>query len=164
MQDLQDISIDLISLFTAIEHRFTDKSNTELILKSWRGSGKPMGEILGGLGGVSSHFLKSLRELVESSVAENGGDLLKTVADIMKRHDRSFSSVMGFDQADGHDAESGNSSVALEVNSAPSVYENSARFRFVSDHRRGGLGEVSVAEDFQLHRKVALKKLHPWLM
>jgi serine/threonine protein kinase len=37
----------------------------------------------------------------------------------------------------------------------------SSRYRLVSAHAKGGLGEIYVAEDTELHRRVALKEIQP---
>lgn len=44
---------------------------------------------------------------------------------------------------------------------APDVPEDTARFRVLRYHAAGGLGQVWVAEDSELHREVALKVIQP---
>lgn len=46
---------------------------------------------------------------------------------------------------------------------APPANSASGRFEVISAHARGGLGQVSVAHDKELHRQVALKEIHPRL-
>ncbi len=44
--------------------------------------------------------------------------------------------------------------------SAGSIVSTAARYRVIKSHARGGLGEVLLAQDEQLPRKVALKQMH----
>ena len=49
---------------------------------------------------------------------------------------------------------------SADLVSAGSIVSTATRYRVIKSHARGGLGEVLLAQDEQLARKVALKQMH----
>src|SRR2546422_76136 len=50
---------------------------------------------------------------------------------------------------------------AMTGRAARTPARNGSRYRRIRPHARGGLGQVFVAEDTELHREVAVKEIQP---
>jgi tRNA A-37 threonylcarbamoyl transferase component Bud32 len=126
---------------------------------------KPLGEILVEQGALSAKARDKLDEVVELHVEIHGGDPQKSLA--------ALSSIGSLRQALEQVPDPELHASVAQVSVArpdedpwatrpPAVGESTApglRFRILHKHAEGGLGAVFVAEDEELHRRVALKEI-----
>ena len=133
----------------------------------------PIETILVRKGFLTQEYADFLQELVDKHLHLNGGAIEKSIATLSSIHDvrKQLQSLEDPDL----DA---TLSRALEIHrqsfeetmvqpvtpdgqiaSGPAVVKPGDRFRILRPHARGGLGEISIAEDTELHREVALKQI-----
>src|SRR5262249_4003040 len=122
---------------------------------------KPLGHILYELGDLRAEERALLEALVEQHVLRHGNDPAQSLASLS-----SLSSVRldlkAVDDPDLHESLGTMGSRALHrdpVSTADDVKQAGLRFRVLRPHAKGGLGEISVAEDQELYREVALKEI-----
>jgi serine/threonine-protein kinase len=113
---------------------------------------KPLGQILAGRGDLSPERLQLLDALVEERLkGHHGGEALPLQLALEQELKRP-----------GDDAQASRATIGDTVAYTGHAAEEPAaglRYRVLRPFARGGLGEILVAEDLELHREVALKEI-----
>ena len=127
---------------------------------------RSLGELLEEQGGLAAGDRALLEPLVNRHIEQHGGDAAQSLASLSSvewiRH-----GLAAHGPADGEFQLSLNRLRSPGAEQDPHATEPhvsaggraGARFRILKFHARGGLGEVFVAEDAELHREVALKQI-----
>lgn len=127
---------------------------------------KPLGDILVEQGALSREHRSLLEPLVQAHIKQHAGDVhkslgsLSSVSSIRAELGRIQDPVIQASLAQLGPMEADlpilptRTLEQLEMPTGPQ-----SRFRILRPHARGGLGEVFVAEDCELHREVALKEI-----
>jgi eukaryotic-like serine/threonine-protein kinase len=123
---------------------------------------KPLGQILCEQGDLSAERRSLLEALVQEHVKQHGNDTRCSLvaAHCTRSVQQDLQRIADADvQASVSNCSHGSEGEAtLPDRHFPS---ETARYRRLRSHARGGLGEVFVAEDTELHREVALKEIQP---
>jgi serine/threonine protein kinase len=149
----------------ALQMDFISRDQLVAAMNAWvLDKAKPLGQVLVEQGALSSSRRGLLDPLVDEHVAQHGGDperslaALSSVSDIRPVlapiGDADVRASLNLLQARGQSE----SSDTLPQKERPTPVTG-LRFRILRPHARGGLGEVFVAEDGELHREVALKEI-----
>ena len=129
---------------------------------SWiRNKNQPMSEILQQHKAISTDQREILERLVQMFLAKHEGDVEKSLASVssvpclhseLTRIDDPDINASLVHVGAGHPD---------ELKTVLQPVDSFGRFRILRPHARGGLGQVSVALDQEIHREVALKEILP---
>jgi serine/threonine-protein kinase len=165
---------DLLFGLLALQNGLIDQVQLVAAFQAWtRDKARPLADHLRALGHLDDEQRGLVEALAAQHLKKHGGDVEKSLSAVpANRSTRAALADVGepeieaslarFTQRkDGHPTEFDDDNdpdrtAGLSLGAATS---DGQRFRILRPHARGGLGEVFVALDAELHREVALKQI-----
>src|SRR5262249_26891849 len=153
----------------ALQMEFVSQERLVAAMQAWVfDKAQSLGQILAGQGYLSPERLQLLHALVEEHLKAHEDDPRQSLASlpIQPALEQEFQRLGDGEVQATLAGLASRSPVAAETTlpHTPPREETTAaalRYRIPRPHARGGLGEVLVAEDLELHREVALKEIQP---
>jgi serine/threonine protein kinase len=152
---------NLLFGIVAVQMNFITRDALIQAMNSWiLEKHRPLADILIQHGQLTAERRQLLDALVSEHLKAHGNDPQKSLAALSSVEEiaRSLKKVA---DADVQQSLAGIPESALQPTTTFAPREAGIRFRVLRPHAQGGLGEVFVAEDLELHREVALKEIQP---
>jgi tetratricopeptide (TPR) repeat protein len=143
---------DLLFGILALQHNLI--TNDQLLggLQQWvREPSHSLGAVLESSGALSSQNRQLLEPLVNRQLAEQSCD----------KHSLGAGAAAVLQSTEGWERIGDDTEAVAADSVAVGLSTSSGRFRLLRFHAAGGLGQVSIARDSELHRDVALKEIKP---
>ncbi|MBX7105939.1 MAG: tetratricopeptide repeat protein [Gemmataceae bacterium] len=147
----------------AVQMDFITRDQLVAAMNAWvLDKGKPLGQVLVEQGALPAGKRQLLEPLVDQHVRDHSDDPQKSLASLSSASSisRMLQVIPDSDVQASLDCV-GRARAADPTNPTTLDYDPAARYRILRPHAKGGLGEVYVAEDAELHREVALKEIQP---
>jgi serine/threonine protein kinase/tetratricopeptide (TPR) repeat protein len=156
-------------LFGVLTHQMDFISRDALLsaLRAWaRDKDRPLGQVLVDQGQLLPEVRQLLEAMVDKHIQVHQGDAQRSLAAVASVTSllQELQQIADVDvQATVDHWTVGTDQPGQRAADLPSAGTASTgvRYRVLRPHARGGLGEVFVAEDTELHREVALKEIRP---
>ncbi len=148
----------------ALQLDFIDRAQLIAAMQAWvLDKSEPLDEILAQRGDLSQDRQALLKALVQEHLKQHGDDLQKSLASVSGigsvGHDLRQLGDVEIDASLAHVPLAKEQSYSTQPVSVGASSSEGERFRILRPYARGGLGQVWVARDEELHREVALKEL-----
>jgi serine/threonine protein kinase/tetratricopeptide (TPR) repeat protein len=146
----------------ALQNGFVTRDQLVEAMNAWAiARDRPLGDLLRERGALGAEEFSLLDALVQRQIARHHGDVERSLRalDLSSSARDALSSLGAVEGPTGSDL--GTPSLP-EIPPPPLRFRSAGpRYRVLRPHARGGLGEVFVADDIELHREVALKEIQP---
>jgi serine/threonine-protein kinase len=154
----QDTDRNLLFGVLALQADFLDNERFARACALWAADkGRPLGQVLVEQGWLTPEDRAAVERLLSRKVNKHGGDVHASLAEAVTGGGAASLAAV-------RDAEVQASLAAASLGAPGQTVDEphrraGPRYRVLRPHAVGGLGEVSVAEDTELHRQVALKEI-----
>jgi serine/threonine-protein kinase len=156
-----DAARNLLLGVLALQMNFIDREALVAAVHAWAGDkAKPLGQLLLQQGRLTAGQLQALDALLVQYLRAHDGDARRSLGALATVPQlRSLLAPVADAEVRTTLADAGPATETDEAPEGIAAGNGASRYRVLRPHARGGLGEVFVAEDTELHREVALKEI-----